>query len=339
MNQTPAQLFPTRRFWQAIVYALLLTFALCMITFAAFGQATKPIGPMVWSQPVYSFDKWKARGIENLFRWEDEGGATSLDAFCAALKAKGLKVVLQDTGAKHWNDEVCIGVFLGNDEFNVPGPKYQSPATIAALKVEIRKTTAKDCYFSLNGGAVLSEDETELTAYCKSAEVLTFFHYPYNFGAGPGGVIQIGTIIDKLRRCAPGKPIVYIGECSNQGIGQQDWTKQNDSTGTPLSPKMHGPNPDEMAFEYGVAGAHGVDGIGYFPDRIGKWWEAFDGTTPECEAVMKNISRRYVSPAASTVVYLPSTQPAPTSQPAGYGNAYVHMRTYDGGRTWRTVVP
>ena len=72
----------------------------------------------------------------------------------------------------------------------------------------------------------------------------------------------------------------------------QDWTKQNDSTGTPLSPKMRGPTPAEMQREVEVVLQHGANGIVYFPDKIGKSWESFDCTTPECEAMMKQINTR-----------------------------------------------
>ncbi len=88
-------------------------------------------------------------------------------------------------------------------------------------------------------------------------------------------------MLDKLNRLTNNKPVMLIAEASNQGIGQQDWTKQNDATGTPLSPKMRGPTGDEMSMMIGIAMAHGVDMVCWFVTIVNKGFGGFDGTNAD----------------------------------------------------------
>lgn len=280
-----------RKLWIAVVSTLIvLAWTLC-----ALGQTTKPIGPSVWYQPASSHPKWKARGIQILYGYENEGdpSASKLDAWCATAKTNGLSYVLQDSAAAHWEDPECIGVFLTPDEPN--GDGHKTPAEMKALSDAKRAKTKKPLWLSLNGGALVNEPDAEVAAYCASADVITFFSYAYNYGRGAAGVLgEIPPSLDKLRRCAPGKPIVFIGECSDQNKRIANWWKDQ-----PIATSMRGPTADEMAFEYGVALAHGANGIAYFPDRIGVNWEAFDGTTPPCEVAMKNFNALYAPSAAA----------------------------------------
>ena len=129
--------------------------------------------------------------------------------------------------------------------------------------------------------------------YILGADVLGFDFYPFNGGWGTNGIATIADRLDKLKAWTNGQKKIYVFiECSDQNLRVQEWTKQNDATGTPLSPKMRGPTPAEMQKQVEIAIQHGAAGIIYFPDKIGKGWEAFDGTTPECEITMKQINTR-----------------------------------------------
>lgn len=329
---------PSRSFWIIAAFAALWLLIACAFAFPMYGQTTKPVGPCVWYQPASSHAKWHGRGIQILFGYENEGDTSpaKLDAWCASARVAGLTYVLQESGSAHWNDAACVGVFLLPDEPNAIGNK--TPEEMAGLAAALRARTVKPLWLSLNGGAVKSDPDARTAAYCKSADVITFFSYAYNYSKGAAGVLaEVGPVLDKLHAVAPGKAIVYIGECSDQGIKKQAWVRD-----TPMAALMHGPNADEMAFEYGVAIVHGANGLGYFPDIINEGFGGFDGTTPECEAAMKNLNVYAANQITVTVVTSNSTPPAtqPATQPVGgYGQAYVHLRTRDGGKTWYIAVP
>src|SRR4051812_46786293 len=46
-----------------------------------------PIG--VWSQPLYTFDKWQARGINTVINFEPYGGQNTIDQWSDASNAHG----------------------------------------------------------------------------------------------------------------------------------------------------------------------------------------------------------------------------------------------------------
>jgi hypothetical protein len=262
----------------------------------AAAQTTKPtIGPLVWYQPPSSFQKWHDRGIKTLLGYENEGviGTAQVDKYCASAKAAGFAYVLTAAASTHWQDVECVGVLMG-DEPNAGGGK-KTPVQFDAEAAGIRTKTSKPIYVSLNAGAIVSQSDAEVSGYCRPADVICFFSYPINYGAGMGGCTEIVSSIAKIRRLAPGKQIVLITECSDQKISLQDWTAGNDATGTPLRPKMRGPTGAEMAAETQIALAMGASGIGYFPDVIGQRWEGFDGTNPDCEAAMKAINLTLLS--------------------------------------------
>jgi hypothetical protein len=97
-------------------------------------------------------------------------------------------------------------------------------------------------------------------------------------------------------------------------LNKQDWTKQNDASGTPLGPKMRAPTAAEMQQEINLAVQHGAEGIVYFPDQIGRGWEGFDGTTPDLEAMMKQMNAQLAPAVAASPVAAPAT-PAAVSAP------------------------
>src|SRR5688500_12600677 len=47
-----------------------------------------PIG--VWSQPMYTFDKWQSRGINTMFKFESYGNTNTIDQWSAAANQRGL---------------------------------------------------------------------------------------------------------------------------------------------------------------------------------------------------------------------------------------------------------
>src|SRR5687767_10518475 len=47
----------------------------------------------VWSQPIYTFDKWQSRGINTLFKYEPYGGQDTIDEWSAAANSKGLYMI------------------------------------------------------------------------------------------------------------------------------------------------------------------------------------------------------------------------------------------------------
>lgn len=303
----------------------------------------------VWYQNRGSFPTWKRRGIGTLIGYENEGivGTAQLDGWCADARAAGLSYVLQGVPItqSHWNDGSCSGLLLLPDEPNGVGnaPASQMATNAAAVKAVAPN---KPLWISLDGGRAMQQSDAELAAYCAVADVLMFDAYPLNYSGNPAGIPVIGQIADRIKKIAPTKMVVAVLEASNQDIGKQPWTLQNDATGTPLSPKLRAPTPAEFIQEVETAVAHNVGGVVYFPDKIGLGWEGFDGVVEAGleGAMISEDAKLNAPPPVVTHTDTPTPTPAPvtpTPQPApsGYTQAYVHLRSYDFGKTWRVVVP
>src|SRR3954469_24226582 len=52
----------------------------------------------VWYQPIDSFAKWKARGINTLVGYESNGNTVSREQWTAAARKAGLSYIIKPTG-------------------------------------------------------------------------------------------------------------------------------------------------------------------------------------------------------------------------------------------------
>jgi hypothetical protein len=92
----------------------------------------------------------------------------------------------------------------------------------------------------------------------------------------------------------------------------QDWlhTPENQPQGEQQAALMRGPTTQEMLFELDASAASGC-WVAYFPDRIGRNWEAFDATPDDNAAGMStwNAAHQVTPPAPPAP---PAINPYPT---------------------------
>ena len=270
----------------------------------------------VWYQPSSSFAKWKSRGINTLWGYEGEGGTVSIDTWCKAAVAGGFNYVLQNKPgtSSHYNDLNCVAVALDPDEANAQGGPPGQPTPPAALQQEraaIRNVTLKPILINFDGWKLQWQDDPTVKSYCDCADWLALDYYVVNRGEGISNWPRVQTQIDRLKRLAPGKPVLVFIECGDQDLKVQDWLHDpaNQPQGEQQAALMRGPTTQEMAFELDASYASGC-GVVYFPDRIGKNWEAYDDVPDDNAAAMTAWNVGHAS-ATSPQSPAPSTAPSP----------------------------
>jgi hypothetical protein len=271
----------------------------------------------VWYQPIDSFEKWKARGVNTLVGYESNGNTVSREQWMDAARKAGFSYIVKPTGdAEDAKRDAADPNLLAWEQPDEPDGGGNVGPDVIVQNYKAWKALAPriPVFVNFDGSRSQWRPASDYQQYCQGGDWIAFDYYVINRGEGPGAIPKIGERLDKFREWAAteGKShkkfFVFI-ECSDQDLREQDWTKQNDATGTPLAPKMRGPTAGEMLQEIQLAVDHGASGIVYFPDQIGKGWEGFDGTTPEVEAAMKQVNAKLAGAAKSAP---PQGAPTPT---------------------------
>jgi hypothetical protein len=244
----------------------------------------------VWYQPVSSFEKWKARGINTLVGCPDGAENVSRADWMAAARQAGLNYIAKPTvdPADIKADLLDANLLAWEQPDEPDGAGNLPPEKIVENFKAWKGAGNKPVFLNIDGWKTQYRATADYLKYFEGADWIGFDYYILNRGEGPANINKIGERLDKLKAWTGGKKKLYVFiECSDQNLRVSDWAQGKDATGTQLAPKMRGPTADEMVKEMEVAMAHGAAGIVYFPDVIGKGWESFDGTTPECEVAMK----------------------------------------------------
>jgi hypothetical protein len=279
-----------------IILASTLLFAMSW-TFGARGADPAPAPPKfiigVWYQPISSFQKWKDRGVNTLvgFTSEDQ---FSREQWTEAARKAGLFYVIkpQADDPESMKADAADTSLLAWEQPDEPDGAGAIPPDKIVENYRTWKAigAAKPVLLNLDGWRTQFGKPEEYKQYCQGADWIGFDYYIINRGEGPDNIKKIGERLDKLKEWTGGKKKLFVFiECSDQNLRVSDWG-QDTKWGPALAPKMRGPTPDEMKKQVEVSIQHGAAGIIYFPDKIGKNWEAFDNTTPECEAAMKLIN-------------------------------------------------
>lgn len=261
-------------------------------------MATKPIIG-VWYQPVSSFAKWKARGINALIGYENEGGAVTLDQYCDAALTAGLQVILQwssTTSARATTDANVIAVINTPDEPD--GAGNVDSATMIAQYTAIKAVTTKPVFINFDGWKMQYRPAADYAQYVQAGDWIAVDYYPVNRGmvnADPaiGPVVNdipaiaarvklLQSLVDPTRT---GVEFFAFIETSDQNLRVQSWATQPDSTGTPPYARMRGPTAVEVNTELATVITAGAWPC-YFPDVIGANFESFDGTPDDVAAVI-----------------------------------------------------
>lgn len=254
----------------------------------------------VWYQPASNFDKWKARGINTLVGCPLGAEGVSREQWMDAARKAGFFYIVKPTDDPEdlKKDLVDPNLLAWEQPDEPDGAGDLPPEKIIANYKAWKAAGDKPIFLNVDGWKTQYRPTADYLQYFQGADWIGFDYYVINRGEGPGNIARLGERLDKIKLWTGGKKKIYVFiESSDQDLKITDWAATPDATGKPIGTKMRGPTADEMKREIEVSVAHGAAGIIYFPDVIGKGWENFDGTTPECEAMMKDLNAKLTATA------------------------------------------
>jgi hypothetical protein len=269
----------------------------------------------VFSQPISSFAKWKARGINTLISHEPEGGRRPKSDWEAAAAAAGfwfMDYPSDDPAALAEEARQPMRLaFMQDDEpdltretadpRNIPEGPYRGwrkPEPFVA-RYHACKTAAPHlpvfCNFA--GPQITTAAYTHgggHTPYLAAADWLGHDWYVKNKNHQRYPISLIGMAMDRLAQWGGAqKPQLVFIECSDQRI----------------SPLGRAPTPDEVEEQVNLAVAKGARGIVYFPQRPPPGFQ-YDAMTPELAERMIAINARLAGTPQ------PPSDPPPPPSPA-----------------------
>ena len=274
----------------------------------------------VFSQPVSSFDKWIARGINTLVSHEPEGGRIKKADWEAAAAAKNLffldypdpddQILRNEAKQTHrlafmHDDEPDLTRDINNDPANRfikegPYKGWTRPDLLAARYTRCKAAAPNlPLFCNFAGPQITVEAYTHGSGhkpYLALSDWLAHDWYVKNKNWQRYPIALIGKAMDRLAQWstqaqndrneptdpAPKPQFVFI-ECSDQKI----------------SPLGRCPTPDEVEEEIALAVSKGARGIIYFPQRPPPGFQ-FDATPPEIveriSAVNDRLNKQFNAP-------------------------------------------
>ena len=235
----------------------------------------------VWSQPYWSFDKWKARGINTVVGYESLSGTVSVEKFSDEAVKRGLYMIRHPNAdpTKDKNQKNLLA-WMENDE-----PDYHNtdPKILAAQYASLKKVDPKKPVFvNFSGSSALwgygGKKEADYDKWIASADWISNDLYPITAHNRPSALDAPGKAAALLAQWSGGKRQFAVIEASDQQLpGRQ----------LPYP----GVTPDQFRAEVFNAVISGATGIIYFPQRIGGGF-LFDAMNAQVEAEMKSVNGR-----------------------------------------------
>jgi hypothetical protein len=265
----------------------------------------------VFSQPLSSFPKWKARGINALVSHEPEGGRIKKSDWEAAATAAGLffmdypsdddaQLRVEATQSYRLafmqDDEPDLTRTPNTDRTNADG--WTKPELLAARYARCKAAAPNLPVLCNFAGTAVTPDAypgNKHLPYIAAADWLAHDWYVKNKNAQRYPIDLIGKAMDRLALWSDNKPQFVFIECSDQKI----------------SPLGRPPTPDEMEQEVNLAVAKGAKGIIYFPQRPPPGFQ-YDAMSPDLVDRMTSINTRLSSNPLPTPT--PPAQNEPTLQ-------------------------
>jgi hypothetical protein len=178
----------------------------------------------VWYQPVSSFPKWKARGINTLVGIElENGGQPGTPAQQAAFVKAGHDAGFASHGEPPRRDASRSMDPTSPTAAATSSPPPTSPATPSSKQ----PTPASWCSATSTAKRPMAQPR-QITpvplGYFAGADLISFDWYPVNRGMVPEDGFKI--YADRVAwavRVAAGKPVLVFIECSDQGMRVQDY--------------------------------------------------------------------------------------------------------------------
>jgi hypothetical protein len=239
-------------------------------------RSVKPQPPAfvigVWCQPVGSFAKWKARGLNTLVGYESQSNSVSIDQWSAAAASNEMWMIRQPrSNPKQDRDQPYLLAWQQQDEPDV----HNTPASsLKDLYGRLHSAQAERAVFlNVSGGNVLFNRTPRAIyqEYFAAADWIANDLYPVTGWDQPTWLSKVGQAVDECRSLSRGKPQFAFIETSQQRLS---WTPK----------KTPGVTPAQLRVEIWDAVIHGVSGIIYFPDQFNPF--NYDGTPTAVAAEM-----------------------------------------------------
>ncbi len=235
----------------------------------------------VWYQPKENFQLWKDRGINTLVGYESNTN-TSRAQWIAAARAAGLFYIIRPDGT---SADFQAGTqdpnLLAWEQFpdEPDGAGNTLAAAMSANYTQWKSQSTKPVFINLDGARFQYSQQSDYQGYIQGGDWIGLDYYIINRGEGPENISKLGDAIDRLKSwiAAGGvnKKIYVFIESSDQNLKASGYFLNG-----------RGPTASEMNQEISIATSHGASGIMYFPDIIGRNFEAYDGTPADVAADM-----------------------------------------------------
>jgi hypothetical protein len=236
----------------------------------------------VWSQPHWSFDKWKSRGINTVVGYESMSGTVSVDKFSQEALNKGLYMIRHPNWQDPSKDRAYKNLlaWMHNDE---PDYKHVPADQIIADYKKLKAVDPnKPVFVNLAGSMALwgygDLREADYKKLMTGADWISNDLYPITAHNRSWELDAPGEAVELLSRWSGGKRQFAVIEASDQELPDRALA-------------YPGVNPDQFRAEVFNAVISGATGIIYFPQRIGKGF-LFDDMKPNVEAEMKKVNGR-----------------------------------------------
>jgi hypothetical protein len=274
----------------------------------------------VWHQPPPSFADWAKLGINTVVGSPD-GTDSGLLAWTEEANRLGLKIIRQPRMDRLADDDREPGL-LAWMPFDEP-EAFASLERVREVHGKLKSAYPDRRVFSNHSGTWVIDRSCEGADYAwggpcdgpgdclggpstcyAGGEAGSYFtyddlvstdHYPKNQHTPLG---TLGSLLDKVRRWAGGKPQLEFIEASDQYIPPE------------RVPGLGGPSAGEMRFEIWDTILHGASGIIYFPNAgyCGPGCQKHDGTRPEIRLEMAEQNARI---AELSAILTSEMNPAP----------------------------
>jgi hypothetical protein len=237
----------------------------------------------VWSQPSYSFAKWRARGINTVVSFESLSGTVPYGDWRAELERQNLYAIRQPQGALAQDArDPRLLAWMHPDEPDITSNNV-APALLQRQYKRWKKAArGLPVFLNLCGPCVMQGNsrESRYRAWISAADWVSNDFYPVTGNGRPDWIDlsrdpqpRMGLVLDRLASWSH-KPQIEIVEASNLGYGR------NPRAATPA--ELRG-----MVWHSII---HGASGIVYFPQRIGGRFK-FDAAPANIVAEMKRLNR------------------------------------------------
>lgn len=243
----------------------------------------------VWTQPVASFDKWQARGVNTLMDYQGDGA--TIEQWSQAARDRGMYYIRKPLAnpALDIGDKNLLAWALPDE----PEIRTVPASTYAQWRANWNAIDpTRPILENFSGGYVIgwqgAKTSNDYIPYLNNVDWVSSSIYPVTAWNRPqtagGGLDASGRVIDRLEQWSGGKPAWAVIEMDDQEL--------------PYGPRDL-PSPTAGQFRATVWDSviHGARGVVYFPESFNPAFK-FDNTPNDVAAEMPKVAAKLQSIAA-----------------------------------------